>query len=137
VLPTILRLGGLPVEEIEKVIGKVRIKRKIPKRPHSPGQLAKHYSPKTPLKIIKDKEFKIPKKKRIGYLAFSKPPDSRISYDMIEILSKKGDLREAAANLFSALYRLDKAGLDIILAECIPEVGLGRAIMDRLYKASS
>jgi len=43
----------------------------------------------------------------------------------------------AAANLFSALYRLDKANLDLILAEPIPETGLGRAIMDRLRRASS
>ena len=56
--------------------------------------------------------------------------------EMVEVLSPMGDLREAAANLFSCLHRLDKAELDIIYAEPVPESGLGRAIMDRLRRAS-
>ena len=55
---------------------------------------------------------------------------------MVEVLSSKGDLVESAANLFSSLHRLDRAGLDVIYAEPVPEVGLGRAIMDRLRKAA-
>ena len=49
---------------------------------------------------------------------------------------KRGIYREAAANLFAAIRRLDAAKLDMILAEAVPEVGLGRAIMDRLRRAS-
>ena len=55
---------------------------------------------------------------------------------MAEVLSSKGDLVEAAANLFLCLHRLDRKGLDVIYAEPVPEVGLGRAIMDRLRKAA-
>jgi hypothetical protein len=55
----------------------------------------------------------------------------------VEVLSPKGELREAAANLFSALHRLERAGLDVILAEPVPEIGLGRAIMDRLRRAAT
>ena len=55
----------------------------------------------------------------------------------MEVLSKKGDFREAAANLFSAIRRLDALDLDLILAEAVPEAGLGRAIMDRLRRAAS
>jgi L-threonylcarbamoyladenylate synthase len=54
---------------------------------------------------------------------------------VVKALSPTGDLREAAANLFSLLHELDKAGLDVIYVEPVPEVGLGRAIMDRLRKA--
>ncbi len=53
------------------------------------------------------------------------------------ILSSKGNLREAAANMFSALHRLDGNNLDIILVEPIPETGLGLAMMDRLKKAAA
>ena len=54
----------------------------------------------------------------------------------MEVLSPGGDLREAAANLFAAIRRLDALNLEMILAETVPEVGLGRAIMDRLRRAS-
>jgi hypothetical protein len=67
-------------------------------------------------------------------LAF-KPQKDEMPFERIEFLSTSGNLREAACNFFSCLHRLDKAGLDIIYAEPVPEVGLGKAIMDRLYKA--
>ncbi|NJL30816.1 MAG: hypothetical protein HC898_03825 [Phycisphaerales bacterium] len=57
-------------------------------------------------------------------------------FQAVEVLSPSGDLREAAANLFAALHRLDAAGLDVILAEYVPEMGLGRAINDRLRRAA-
>jgi L-threonylcarbamoyladenylate synthase len=131
--PTILRPGGLPLEEIEKVIGKVEIST-LSKRPRSPGQLPRHYSPRTPLKILKDENFNVQKGARAGLLAF-KPQKDEMPFERIEFLSTSGNLREAAANFFSCLHRLDKAGLDIIYAEPVPEVGLERAIMDRLRKA--
>jgi L-threonylcarbamoyladenylate synthase len=52
------------------------------------------------------------------------------------VLSRDGDLREAAANLFAAFHRLDALHLDLILAEPVPETGLGTAIMDRLRRAA-
>ncbi|MHC1611047.1 MAG: L-threonylcarbamoyladenylate synthase [Candidatus Methanospirareceae archaeon] len=131
--PTVLRPGGLPLEEIEEVIGKLEIST-LSKRPRSPGQLPRHYSPRTPLKIIKDKDFNPPKDIKAGLLAF-KPPKDKLSFEKVEVLSLSGDLREAASNLFSSLHSLDKADLDIIYAEPVPEIGLGRAIMDRLRKA--
>ena len=76
------------------------------------------------------------KDKKIGLLAFRKP-DQFLKFDHIEVLSKTGNLREAAANLFAAMRRLDALNLDLILAETVPEIGLGRAIMDRLRRASS
>ena len=132
--PVLLRPGGLPIEEIESVIGEVTLSSSS-KKPHSPGQLPCHYAPKTPIRIL-HKNKRIQTGKRIGLLAFT-DPKMQEQYEMVEVLSSKGDLHEAAANLFSCLHRLDQAGLDVIYAEAIEETGLGRAIMDRLHRASA
>lgn len=132
--PVVLRVGGLPIEEIEDVIGRVKISTASPGRLKSPGQLPRHYSLRTPI-ILKDEKLEFPEGKRIGLLAF-KSPEEDLAYEMVEVLSPQGDLREAAANLFHCLHKLDGAGLDIIYAEPVPETGLGRAIMDRLHKAA-
>ena len=131
----LLRAGGLAIEEIEPVIGKVKLYTGNSGKPLSPGQLPRHYSPQTLLKIIKNNDVKTSATKRAGLLAFKRSPMD-VAYEMVEVLSPKGDLHEAAANFFSCLHRLDKSGLDVIYAEPVPEVGLGRAIMDRLNKAA-
>lgn len=132
--PMILRPGGLALEEIEKIIGKVQLKT-TSLQPHSPGQLLHHYAPRTPIKLLENNNFSFVSG-RTGLLAFSKMPDKGL-FQKVEILSPAGDLREAAANLFTCLHRLDEAGLDMIYAEGVPEKGLGRAIMDRLRKAAT
>ncbi|MGC8977332.1 MAG: L-threonylcarbamoyladenylate synthase [Candidatus Ratteibacteria bacterium] len=128
----ILRPGGLPIEEIEKVIGKVEIIKKL-ERVSSPGQLPFHYCPKTPLKILNDYR-EVKEGIKAGLLAFKKPLYKE-KFVKIEVLSEKGELSQAASNFFSCLHNLDNAGLDIIYAEKVPEEGLGIAIMDRLRKA--
>lgn len=133
--PLLLRPGGLPLEEIEKVIGPVLIKQSSEQLPLAPGQLPTHYAPRTPLEIKSLDEIVFEEGKKIGFLAF-KPIKGNYPFYAVEVLSNTGDLREAAANLFVSLHKLDKAGVDIIYAEPVPEVGLGRAIMDRLRKAS-
>lgn len=134
--PCLLRPGGIPLEEIESIVGPVKISSTHNSRPLSPGMLPKHYSPRTP--IILAQEGSSPdsyKNRKIGLLSFQgqKIP---IPFLHVEILSPKGDLREAAANLFSALRKLDALNLDLIVAEPVPEIGLGRAIMDRLRRSS-
>jgi L-threonylcarbamoyladenylate synthase len=130
--PLLLRPGGLPLEEIEKVIGKIQLKT-TSLQPHSPGQLLHHYAPRTPIKLLEKESFSSVSG-RAGLLAFSQRPKEG-SFQKIEVLSSRGDLQEAAANLFACLHRLDEAGLDMIYAEAVPDTGLGRAIMDRLRKA--
>jgi L-threonylcarbamoyladenylate synthase len=99
--------------------------------------LPRHYAPRTPIVLDWDeKRLDSYQGKKIGFLAFQGPKNP-LEFPHVEVLSKKGDFREAAANLFSAIRRLDAAELDLILAESVPEVGLGRAIMDRLRRASS
>ena len=134
--PVLLRPGGVSLEEIESVIGKVEIP-SIEGRPSAPGMLPKHYAPRTPIVLDwRQKGLDLYKGKNIGLLLFQEPKDD-LKYHSIEILSAKGDLREAAANLFAAVRRLDALHLDVIVAEPISEVGLGRAIMDRLRRAAS
>jgi L-threonylcarbamoyladenylate synthase len=105
--PTILRLGGLGLEEIEELIGKVEIS-PLSKRPYSPGHLPHHYSPRTPLRIIEGEDLNALCKGRSGLLAF-RFPTRKLPFEVIEVLSPSGDLHEAAMNLFSSLHRLDDA----------------------------
>ncbi|HMK76125.1 MAG TPA: L-threonylcarbamoyladenylate synthase [Thermodesulfobacteriota bacterium] len=134
--PMLLRPGGVSLEEIESIIGKVEIP-SIESRPSAPGMFPKHYAPRTPILLDwSEKNLDLYEDKNIGLLLFQEPKDNLKSHS-VEILSTKGDLREAAANLFAAIRRLDALNLDLIVAEPIPEVGLGRAIMDRLRRAAS
>jgi L-threonylcarbamoyladenylate synthase len=132
--PVLLRPGGIPLEDLERVIGKIRIG-SLKDSPRAPGQLPFHYAPRVPLRIV-PQEMPPPPGFRVGLLAFQvvRHPEWFVK---VEILSSNGDLREAAANFFACLHRLEEAGLDLIFAEPVPEVGLGRAIMDRLRKAEA
>ena len=132
--PLLLRAGGTPVEEIESLIGPVQRPGVDPDRPASPGQLARHYACRTPLSVW-EAEREAPVFPRSGLLTLG-PPAERAGFEAVEVLSASGDLQEAAANLFAALYRLDALGLDRIVAVMVPDVGLGRAINDRLRRAA-
>ncbi|HPV59773.1 MAG TPA: Sua5 family C-terminal domain-containing protein, partial [Rectinema sp.] len=111
----------------------------------SPGQSSSHYAPSTPLFLFDEGSLpEAAKLKGILHpciaLAFNGRRarilrDSGL-FDGVQILSEEGDMREAAARLFSLLHDLDEAGLAAIYAERVPDAGLGRAINDRLYRAS-
>ncbi len=132
----LLRPGGLAVEEIEEIVGKVN-QFNIPKViPNSPGQLPFHYSTQIPLKIISKNTFEELKEEKVGIIVF-KENDYDFDFSEIKVLSHKGDLREASANLFKYLHELDVMDLDLILVEPVSKIGLGKAIMDRLEKASN
>jgi len=104
-------------------------------RPAAPGQMESHYAPGTPLRLLAPGEPPLPRAGlRCGLLGWQRDPGG---FEQVEILSRQGDLREGAAALFAALRRLDAAGLDCLLAEPVPETGLGVAIMDRLRKAAA
>lgn len=133
--PVLLRAGGVPREAIAAAIGPIATAPAAAARPQAPGQLPGHYAPRTPLRILASGEAAPDAGPRLGYLAFRSVPDR--PYAAAEILSAGGDLREAAAHLFACLHRLDAAGLNLILAEPVPESGLGAAIMDRLRKAAA
>ncbi|MFN8983218.1 MAG: L-threonylcarbamoyladenylate synthase, partial [Alphaproteobacteria bacterium] len=134
----LLRPGGVPVEAIEAVIGKVF--RPLPlsaaektRTLRSPGLMLSHYAPSLPVRLgavdVAADE---------ALLAFG-PPLSGAG--LIWQLSEAGDLREAAARLFAGLRHLDaegsQRGLTRIAAMPIPESGLGAAINDRLARAAA
>jgi L-threonylcarbamoyladenylate synthase len=106
----------------------------------APGMLTQHYAPLTPL-VLRTRETAtaaeslVPGRARKGLLAFRARDETGL-FAHIEVLSPAGDLREAAANFFAALRRLDAAGLEQIVAELFPETGLGRALNDRLRRAA-
>lgn len=133
--PRILRLGGLAKEEIEEVTGPIDIKTSS-SNPSAPGMLSSHYSPGRKLMVGDISELlKKYQKDTVSTITFSEKIDG-LSNDRQQILSAKGDLKEAAANLFKALRELDRDDVEIILAEKFPEEGLGLAINDRLKRAS-
>ncbi|MCX7633464.1 MAG: L-threonylcarbamoyladenylate synthase [Turneriella sp.] len=103
----------------------------------SPGLLPSHYAPKTKLSWGK-LETLLEKHRglKVAILAFQAVPGEQ-NIAAYEILSPSGDLREAARNLFAALRRLDAVGANAILAEAVPEEGLGIAINDRLRRAAT
>ena len=132
----ILRPGGLAIEEIESVIGKVNIVTSSDESPLAPGQLKYHYAPRIELKFFNEVNLSEYAGKKIGALLFSGNKYNR-KFTKEKILTPNGDLREAAANLFSYLHELENEDLDIILVDSIEETGLGKAIMDRLRKAAN
>ncbi|MCG2659047.1 MAG: threonylcarbamoyl-AMP synthase [Kiritimatiellae bacterium] len=132
--PSLLRPGGLPLKDIERIAGPVKSLLKPQTAPLCPGQLPRHYAPRTPL-VLWTVGGPNPSGGRTGLLSL-KPPENKDGFSAVEVLSSTGDLREAAANLFAALRRLDALSLDIIMFQPVPEDGLGLAIMDRLLRAS-
>ncbi len=133
--PAILRAGGIPAEEIEKITG-VLESCQVGSLPSAPGQLEQHYAPHKPLRVLSRAEIlNYPKLQSCGVLLFS--ADKNLKAKEVKTLSAAGDLKEAAANLFSFLHDFDDSDCDFILAEAVPEKGLGKAIMDRLRKASA
>ncbi len=133
--PFLLRPGGLPIEDIERVIGTLSPCPPQSESPGAPGMLPRHYAPQTPLVLDSALEDVQLTGRRKGLLAMQEVGNER-RWDKVETLSECGDLQEIAANLFAGLRRLDAADLDIIVAETVTEEGLGRAVMDRLRRAA-
>lgn len=100
----------------------------------APGGMKSHYAPRTPLEILRPGTSKDQDRSRAGLLAWTGTGEG---YRQVENLSRTQNLREAAANLFGAMRRLDEAGLERIFAEELPEHDLGAAIMERLRKAAA
>lgn len=131
--PTILRLGGTSVETIEEIIGPVHVNAISTSSPNAPGMLHSHYAPRKPMRVGNIHELLHNHGPDVSILSFK---DSFHNYRNIR-LSETGDLHEAARNLFSAMRKLDADHHSIILAEFVPDYGLGRAINDRMKRASA
>ena len=126
--PKILRLGGLEVGTIQKILKKKISINTNPSKISAPGQLKIHYSPGIPIrlnvkKIKKDEAFLLIKKNKINKTNYY-------------FLSKKGDLKEAAKNLYTILRKIKKDNYKSIAVDKIPNIGIGKTINDRLLRAS-
>ena len=126
--PKILRLGGLEVSAIEKILNKKILINTNPLRISSPGQFKVHYSPGIPIRLNVKKIYK-----KEAYLSIKKPKQSKPNF---YFLSKNGNLKEAAKNLYSTLRKIKKNKHKSIAVSKIPNKGLGRTINDRLKRAS-
>ncbi|MCL2185929.1 MAG: L-threonylcarbamoyladenylate synthase [Treponema sp.] len=143
----ILRPGGTPKEAIEKLIGTVLSYKENDNSstPSSPGQLKSHYAPGKALSVFSKEEIiKKPYKAGVSFLFFDdctkdawqdlqKPPAASV----FKVLSKSGQMLEAASRLFEILHEFDNdANISCIFAQTAPQQGLGEAINDRLLRGS-
>ena len=134
---TVFRKGGISLEAIEAVVGKVAVTLHSSSNPQAPGMLKSHYAPSVPLVLGQIPELlQTFATKRLGVLSFAQTYP-QIAPENQMVLSAKADLNEAAQNLFGAMRKLDQRPLDLIVAELLPEQGLGRAINDRLRRAAA
>jgi L-threonylcarbamoyladenylate synthase len=132
--PVVYRFGGLSLEQIQSVIGKVRSKTHSTSNPKAPGQLLSHYAPGK--KVIVGNILELLQRYPAhcsGILSFQQDFNSPHQI----ILSPTGNLHEAAQNLFASLRNFDKMPVEVILVELVPDTGIGRAINDRLLRASA
>ncbi|WP_138432292.1 L-threonylcarbamoyladenylate synthase [Winogradskyella algicola] len=143
--PIIYRLGSTSIEAIETVVGKIEIKNSSAKRsqsqkevaPEAPGMLERHYAPKTKTILTTNiaEAVETHKGLKIGLLTYNDIlNDDAIHFKIV--LSEGKNLEEAASKLYDALHQLDQQQLDIIIAEQLPDYGLGKSINDRLTRAT-
>jgi L-threonylcarbamoyladenylate synthase len=135
--PLLLRPGGLTRGAIERVLGRALLQppddaHSDTSKPLAPGMLASHYAPRTPLR---------PNAGKIepgeALLAFGSGHIPGVNAATVTMnLSARGDLNEAATNLFGYLRTLDTSGARAIAVMPIPDHGLGEAINDRLRRAA-
>jgi L-threonylcarbamoyladenylate synthase len=134
--PIVYRLGGIPIELLESILGSVTIQLNQSSNPLAPGMLKSHYSPSKKVMIGNiDRLIKQNIGKRFGILSFDKDYTTRSNYALQ--LSKGSDMNEAARNLFGHLRTMDDYPIEVILTELVPDDGLGRAINDRLIRSAT
>ncbi len=122
--PTLLRPGGVALEEIERILGTQLHIHQTGDLLTAPGQLQSHYAPEAPVRLNANAR---------------RGDELLLGFGAVECdvnLSVNGNLTEAAANLFAALHQLDTSGRPIAVTP-IPNTGLGRAINDRLKRAAA
>ena len=145
--PRLLRAGGLPLEELERVLGTVLVDKCITQlmtdgeRPRAPGMKYRHYAPKAPVTVVTGDG-----KKSAAYIAAHAPEDAgvicfsefRAQFPgcVVHELGPEGDKSEQARRVFDALREFDATDVTEIFAQCPDDAGLGLAIGNRLKKAA-
>jgi L-threonylcarbamoyladenylate synthase len=152
--PVILRLGGIPREDLERALGRpVRVHHRKTDAPAAasaangeaagelaPGMLDRHYQPRTPLELLgrafTSDELRADSTGGAARVCFRKP-DGELAHRGVYWLSEEGNLAEAARRLFALLRELDGSGFARLIFEPAPADGLGAAINDRLRRAAA
>lgn len=136
--PIIYRIGAISQQQIIDVTGACLLKKEVNNiAPVSPGMIEYHYSPNTRLLVtdLVTGTTVALKNKKIGLISFKN------EYPLINVfhkivLSKSGNLQEVAKNIYAALHEMDEIGLDLIIVEKLPEIGIGIAVNEKLEKAA-
>lgn len=132
--PTLYRLGGIAVEELEAITGPLK-RLTLSKNPQTSGMLKSHYAPRIDLHLGNLKALlQEYGSEKVAILAFREAVKN-VPTQYQRVLSPTGSLAEAARNLFRVLRELDQLPVQRILAEEVPAQGLGLAINDRLQRA--
>ena len=134
----VYRLGTLPLEEIEAIVGSVTLKNSTSVNPQAPGMQERHYAPNKQSYLTEnvDQFLMLNSLDNVGVISFQYEILSpRISQQIV--LSSKGDLKEASRNLYKAMHQFDLSSVDCIVFETFPKVGLGLTITDKLKRATT
>jgi L-threonylcarbamoyladenylate synthase len=129
----VLRPGGITREDLRAVLPE-SAKSIAAGSPEAPGMLASHYSPSKPFFLYRPEILNGIEVSRAGFISFR--GDIPAAFFKTRTLSPKGDLKVYASKIFSVLHEFQDSDVDVILAEPVPEEGIGIAIMDRLRKAA-
>lgn len=134
----VFRKGGISIEDIEEIVGPVLVNDVSASNPKAPGMLKSHYAPKTPIYVGQtSKVISNLSGKKIAYIGFNML-NFELPVEDQYLLSMGFDLKEAASNLFAVMRQLDQSKkYDAIVADWFPDQGIGKAINDRLRRASS
>ena len=135
--PVIYRQGAISVDAIEFIAGKSKVQATKKEKVTTPGMSPMHYAPKTKFCIVdsvldfiyENRDLKIGAL-TLGKLEVNLPNTTNIN------LSIAADLEEASTNLYKSMYDLDGMGLDCIIIEQFPEIGIGKSLNDRISRAS-
>jgi L-threonylcarbamoyladenylate synthase len=135
--PIIYRQGAISIDAIEFIAGKSKVQATKKEKVTTPGMSPMHYAPKTKFCIVdsildfiyENRDLKIGAL-TLGKLEVNLPNTTNIN------LSIAADLEEASTNLYKSMYDLDGMGLDCIIIEQFPEIGIGKSLNDRILRAS-
>ena len=151
-VPTVLRPGGVPLETLEEILGRVSVA--DPRRTgaaalrRSPGTRYRHYAPRAGMQLVEGERGRAAadvaaavralwaQGLRVGVMVTAETAPTVPPGAVVRVMGRSDDPATIAARLFAQLRELDDAGLDAIVVEGIPERGLGRAVMDRLRRAT-
>ena len=136
-IPVIYRKGVITAEQIGAILKTIPRFNEKTKVLEAPGMLSSHYAPNTTTLVVDDVKtsLRLFHNKKVGLLLFKENHDVSVEEKMV--LSASGTLEEMAQNLYAEMHRLDLLGLDIIMIEKAPEIGIGKAINDRLQRSAT